>query len=114
VSEGSTSEATLSREFRNATVVPTASLKAAIDMLDAGKLDAFATNKATLFEMSDDLRGSRVLAGRWGLESFAIGIPKGREAAMPLVSGFVGKAKTNGLVTRAVERAGLRGTLAAN
>jgi polar amino acid transport system substrate-binding protein len=79
-------------------------------MLSAGKLEAFATNKATLFEMSDELQGSRVLDGRWGLETFAIGIPKGRDAAMPLVSEFVGEAKANGTVTRAVARAGLRGT----
>jgi polar amino acid transport system substrate-binding protein len=111
VSEGSTSEATLSREFRNATVVQTASLKAAIDMLAAGKLQAFATNKATLFEMSDALPGSRVLEGRWGLERFAIGIPKGREAAMPFVRRFVGDAKASGVVKQAVERAGLRGTV---
>jgi polar amino acid transport system substrate-binding protein len=111
VSEGSTSEATLSREFRNATVVRTPSLKAAIDMLAAGKLEAFATNKATLFEMSDELPGSRVLDGHWGLENFAIGIPKGREAVLPLVSSFVGEAKANGAVARAVERAGLRGTV---
>jgi polar amino acid transport system substrate-binding protein len=114
VSEGSTSEATLSREFRSATIVRTPSLKAAIDMLGAGKLDAFATNKATLFEMADSLPGSRVLEGRWGLEKFAIGIPKGREAAMPLVTSFVGDAKANGTVKRAVERAGLRGTLVAD
>jgi polar amino acid transport system substrate-binding protein len=80
-------------------------------MLGAGKVEAFATNKATLFEMSDELSGSRVLAGRWGLESFAIGIPKGREAAMPFVSSFVSEAKSNGAVARAVERAGLRGTV---
>jgi polar amino acid transport system substrate-binding protein len=111
VSEGSTSEATLSRELRNATVVRTSSLKAAIDMLATGKLEAFATNKATLFEMSDELRGSRVLAGRWGLERFAIGIPKQREAAMPLVSGFVADAKASGLVAQVVARVGLRGTV---
>jgi polar amino acid transport system substrate-binding protein len=86
-------------------------LKAAVDMLASGKLEAFATNKATLFEMSDQLSGSRVLDGRWGLESFAIGIPKGREAALPLVSSFVGEAKANGAVARAIERAGLRGTV---
>jgi polar amino acid transport system substrate-binding protein len=111
VSEGSTSEATLSRAFRNATVVRTSSLKAAVDMLASGKLEAFATNKATLFEMADQLPGSRVLDGHWGLESFAIGIPKGREAALPLVSSFVGEVKANGAVARAVERAGLRGTV---
>ncbi len=114
VSEGSTSEATLSRELRNATVVRTSSLKAAVAMLAGGKLDAFATNKATLYEMSDELPGSRVLAGRWGLEHFAIGIPKGRDAAMPLVGGFVVDAKATGLVAQAVERAGLRGTVVAN
>lgn len=110
VAEGSTSEATLSRALRNATVVRTPSLKTAIDMLAAGKLEAFATNKAALFEMADGLPGSRVLEGRWGLESFAIGIPKGRAAALHLVSQFVGDARANGIVARAIERAGLRGT----
>jgi len=114
VSEGSTSEATLSRELRAATVVRTPSLKAAVDMLAAGKLDAFATNKATLFEMSDEVPGSRVLAGHWGLESFAIGIPKGREAALPLVADFVRDAKSAGRVAGAIERAGLRGAVPAN
>jgi polar amino acid transport system substrate-binding protein len=114
VSEGSTSEATLSRELRIAKVVRTSSLKAAIEMLSSGKLDAFATNKATLFEMSDAVPGSRVLDSRWGLESFAIGVPKGREGAMPFIRSFVSDAKANGIVTRAVERAGLRGTVLSN
>ena len=114
VSEGSTSEGMLSRDLRNARFVRTASVKAAIDMLATGNLDAFATNKPTLFEMSDELPGSRVLQGHYGTESFAIGIPKGRDAAMPLINDFVLEAKTNGIVARAVERAGLRGTLQAN
>ena len=114
VSEGSTSEATLSRELRNATVVRTASLEAAIGMLAAGKLDAFGTNKAILFEMSDRLPGSRVLTGRYGLESLAIGIPKGRDAAMPLVNSFVKDVKANGGVASAIERAGLRGAVPAS
>jgi polar amino acid transport system substrate-binding protein len=114
VSEGSSSEATLSRELRNAIVVTTPSLKAAIDMLAAGTLNAFATNKATLFQMSDLLPGSRVFAGRWGLEHFAIGVPKGREAAMSLVSSFVSDVKANGQLARAIEQTGLRGSVSAN
>jgi polar amino acid transport system substrate-binding protein len=114
VSEGSTSEGTLSRVLRNAEIVRAPSLAAAIEMLGAGKLAAFATNKATLYEMSDALPGSRILAGRFGLESFAIGIPKGREAALPLVRSFVTEAKANGTVARVVDRAGLRGTIVAN
>jgi polar amino acid transport system substrate-binding protein len=111
VSEGSTSEATLSRAFRSATVVRTPSLKAAVNMLASGRLEVFATNKATLFEMAEELPASRVLDGGWGMESFAIGIPKGREAALPLVSSFVAEAKANGMVARAIERAGMRGTV---
>jgi polar amino acid transport system substrate-binding protein len=111
VSEGSTSEATLARAFHNATLVRTPSLKAAIAMLATGQLEAFATNKATLFDMADELPGSRVLEGSWGLESFAIGIPKGRELALPLVTTFVGEAKADGAVARAIKRAGLRGAV---
>jgi polar amino acid transport system substrate-binding protein len=111
VSEGSTSEATLSRGFKKAMLVRAPTLKAAVEMLAGGQLDAFATNKAILYEMSDALPGSRVLDGRWGLEHFGIAIPKGRQTAMTYINTFAVDAKAEGLVTRAVERAGLRGTV---
>ena len=114
VSEGSTSEGALTRQLRNARAIRTASLAAAIDMLRTGQLDAFASNKPTLFEMSDQLAGGRVLAGRYGVETFAIGIPKGREAALPFINAFARDAKARGLVAQAVERAGLRGTIPVN
>ena len=113
VSEGSTSQSVLSRELKQATVVPVASLRAGSEMLAQGKLDAYATNKAILNEMADGLKGARVLDGRWGLEHFAFGIPKGRAQAQPYLERFVEAAKREGHVARAVERAGLRGTLAA-
>ena len=111
VSAGSTSESLLSQRLRNATVVRTESLKEAVAMLASGRLDAFATNKPTLFEMSDELRGSRVLPGNYGVEVFAIGIPKGRSAALPFLDHFVDDARAHGTIGRAVERAGLRGIL---
>ena len=110
VSQGSTSQGVLSKELRSAVVVPTPNLKAASEMLSAGKLDAFATNKAILFEMSDKLRGSRVLGGRWGMERFSFGIPKGRDAALPLLGEMVAGARSEGVVAKAAERAGVRGT----
>jgi polar amino acid transport system substrate-binding protein len=113
VSEGSTSLGTLSREFKNATVVTAPSLKSAMEMLGQKTIDAFATNKAILFEMSDELPNSRVLAGRWGLEHLAMAMPKGRDAAMPYLRKFADDAKAEGLVQRAVARAGLRGTVKA-
>jgi polar amino acid transport system substrate-binding protein len=78
-------------------------------MFGRQELDLFATNKPTLFEMSDRMPGSRVLDGRWGVEHIAIAIPKGREAALEVLRGFVTEVQSNGLLARAVERAGLRG-----
>jgi len=113
VSQGSTSQGVLTREFKNAKVVPAASLKQAQDMLKQKAIDAFATNKGILFEMSDELSGSRVLAGRWGLENLAIAIPKGRDAGRPFVNAFAEQIRENGQLQKSVQRAGLRGTTAA-
>lgn len=111
VSQGGTSHSTLTRELKNATVVPAPTIKDATELLALRKVDAFATNKAVLFEIADALPGSRMLDGRWGLEHLAFAIPKGRDQAMSYVRKFAEDAKSDGLVDRAVERAGLRGTV---
>ncbi|MCU0897063.1 MAG: transporter substrate-binding domain-containing protein [Burkholderiales bacterium] len=111
VAQGSTSQATLSRELKSATVVPAPSLQAAAQMLAKGEIDTFATNKGILSEMADSLPGSRILDGRWGLEHLAIAIPKGRNAGLPYAQKFAEEAKSTGLVQRAAGRAGLRGTV---
>jgi polar amino acid transport system substrate-binding protein len=112
VAQGSTSQGTLGRELKQARVVPAPSLKAAAEMLAKGEIDCFATNKGILYQMADGLPGSRIVDGRWGLEHLAIAIPKGRDAGMPFVRAFAAEARTSGLVQRAAERAGLRGTAA--
>jgi polar amino acid transport system substrate-binding protein len=109
VTAGGSSHTTLSRELMHATVVPAPAVAAGITMLAEGKIEAYATNKAILYEMSDQLPGSRVLDGKWGIETFAIGIPKGRGSALPSVRSFADAVKSEGLVKRAAERAGLRG-----
>ena len=78
-------------------------------MLSAGEMDAFATNKATLFEMSDAVPSSKVLDGRWGFERHAIAIPKGRDQGLPFIRSFANEAMAQGLVKAAVSHAGLRG-----
>ena len=80
-------------------------------MLLKGELDAFATNKAILFEMNQSLPGFRVLDGRWGTESMAIAIPKGREAALPYLRQFAKDVQANGLLAAMVSKSGLRGTV---
>ena len=111
VSQGSTSQGTLTREFKHARVVPAPSLVVAGEMLQRSEIDAFATNKAVLYELSDGLPGSRVLDGRWGLEQLAIAVPKGRgAAATEYLRAFAQSVRSDGLVRAASSRAGLRGT----
>jgi polar amino acid transport system substrate-binding protein len=112
VTQGGTMNSALARELKNATVVPTATLKNGIEMLAEHKIDVYATNKANLFEMSDALPGSRVLDGRWGLENLALAIPKGRDAGFAYVRAFAVGAKSEGLVAHAAARVALRGVAA--
>jgi polar amino acid transport system substrate-binding protein len=111
VTAGSSSDAVLSRDLKSAEIVRAATIAVAVDMLAAGRLDAFATNKATLFEMVEKLPGSKVLDGRWGVERHAIAIPKGRDQGRAFVEKFTGDAKSEGLVKAAIARAGLRGAM---
>jgi hypothetical protein len=66
VTQGGTSERTIQAILKHALIVPVPTLEAASEMLGDGSLDAYATSKSVLFEVSDTLPGSRVLAGRWG------------------------------------------------
>jgi polar amino acid transport system substrate-binding protein len=100
----------LGGRLKNATLVPVASLGEAQRMLQGGALDAFATNKGILFEMSDALPGSRVMEGRWGLENLAIAIPKGRDVARPYLQDLAQTLQGNGFLASAIQRSGLRGT----
>jgi polar amino acid transport system substrate-binding protein len=111
VAKGSSSDSVLSRDLKSAEVVRADTVGSAAEMMAAGQLDAFATNKATLFEMAEKLLGSTVLDGRWGVERFAIGIPKGRDQGRAFVEKFTEDAKSQGLVRAAIARAGLRGAM---
>jgi polar amino acid transport system substrate-binding protein len=113
VTLGSTTQGALPKILPNATLVPAQNFKRAVEMFEHGELDTYATNKPTLFEMSDQMPGSRVLDGRWGEEHLAVAIPKGHEAALEYIQHFVEEVQANGLLAQAVERAGLRGAVKA-
>ncbi|MEO8655377.1 MAG: transporter substrate-binding domain-containing protein, partial [Ramlibacter sp.] len=114
VSQGSTSQGTLGHQFKSAVLVPAPSLKQALELLAQRQIDAFATNKGILFEMSDEIAGLRILEGRWGLENLAIAIPKGRAAALPYLQQFAQEQRASGDLQAAIARAGLRGTVPIN
>ena len=109
VTKGSTSERTLPTKFRNATIVPAENVKVAIAMFGRGEIDLYATNKPTLFEMSDQMPGAKILDGNWRLEHIAIAIPKGREDALPMLNRFVAEEQSSGALDTIQQQAGLRG-----
>jgi polar amino acid transport system substrate-binding protein len=109
VAAGSTSEGTLSRELKNAEVVRATTNQDGADMVAAGKIDAFATNKATLFELAAKTQGVTMPSDRWGEERHGIAIPKGREQGVPYITAFTQDVVKQGLVQAAMDRAGLRG-----
>jgi polar amino acid transport system substrate-binding protein len=114
VTANSSSDAELSHNLKNAQVVRAETVKIGVQMLSAGTLDLYATNKATLFEMGDQLPGAHVLDGSWGYERHALAIPKGRDAGLPYVRAFITDAIASGLVKTAVANAGLRGAVVAS
>ena len=110
--QGGSVNAFLARTVKQAAVIASPSVPAGADLLQSGQVDVFAANKANLFELSDKLPGSRVLEGRIGVDEVAIALPKGREAGMAYLRKYVEDARSEGLVTAAVQRAGLRGAAA--
>ena len=113
VQDKSQSDAILSRLLTRATLVRVGGLAAALEAVKAGKADAIATVKPSLFELSKQLPGSRVLDGRFAQEYIAMAVPKGRDAGVPYARKFVEEAKSQGLVRAAVERSGARGAVVA-
>ena len=109
VSGGSTSETVLPALLPKAKVVAINSLDEVTQQLNHAKIDAFGTNKGILFELAKHSPGSIVLDGAWGFERIALGIPKGRGAAMPLLQAFCQDIKANGFLAAAALRAGMQG-----
>jgi len=74
-----------------------------------GKADLFATGTGIALDAAARLPGSKVV-GVFHKVSFAVAIPKGRStAAQDRLTGLVNEAKAAGVVTRAIEQAGLKG-----
>jgi polar amino acid transport system substrate-binding protein len=103
----------LSRTLKNAMLVRVKSLPENYALLDTGKADVIAATKTALFTEAASRPGSRVLDGRILVEPIGMGVPKGRNAAAVYVGKFVEEAKAAGLVKSAIERAELRGVVAA-
>jgi polar amino acid transport system substrate-binding protein len=113
VQEKSGPDVFLSRTLKNAVVVRAPSNPGALEALKSGKADAMGSIKPILFELSNQLPGSRVLDGRPGIDPHAMAIPKGRDLGLAYARKFVEDAKSEGLIKAAIERVGMRGAVVA-
>jgi len=114
VQERSLPDIFISRTLKNAVVVRVSSNVGTLEMLKSGRADVVFSIKPTLFEMSNQLIGSRVLDGRPGIDPHAMAMPKGRDLGVAYARRFIEDAKSEGLVKAAIERAGLRGVVVAS
>ena len=99
----------LSRHLKRAELVRAPSAEAAFDLLVAGKVEALAGLRQALIGLTDRLSGSRMLDGQFMAVQQAVGVPRGRDAGLAYLRGFVEDAKASGLVARAIEQTGARG-----
>jgi polar amino acid transport system substrate-binding protein len=113
VQENSGPAVFFARTLENVVVVGASSNPGALEALGSGRADVMGSIKPVLFELSDQLPGSRVLDGRPGIDPHAMAMPKGRELGVAYARQFIEDAKSEGLVQAAIERAGARGVVVA-
>jgi len=99
----------LTRSLHRAKLVRAQGADAAADLLLTGQAEALAGLRQALIAPAAKLPGSRILDGRFMAVQQAVGVPKGRDAGVKYLRGFVEEAKASGLVARAIEKTGARG-----
>lgn len=109
ISVGSSSEKEMPGLLNKASIVKMNSTKETIEQLTSGKIDAFSTNKAILFELSDQIPGSKVMPDVIAYESIALGVPINRPNLKPYLDQFIQTLKLSGQLDAIISGSGLRG-----
>jgi polar amino acid transport system substrate-binding protein len=102
-----------SRTLKNAVVLRAPTNPGALELMKTGRADVLGGIKPTLFDISAQAPGSRVLEGRPGIDPHAMAMPKRAGPGAAYARQFIERAKSEGLVKAAVERVGLRGAVVA-
>src|SRR5687768_17177443 len=103
----------LSRTIKNAKLVQIAGTANAQKHFVNEKLDALAGLRPGLIELAPKLPGSRILEGNFTTVRHTVGTPKGRDAAAAYLRDMVEDVKASGLVTKWIEKSGVKGLSAA-
>jgi polar amino acid transport system substrate-binding protein len=102
-----------SRSLKNTHVTAAQSIGEAVEMLTAGKADAFALSRDSLPAFVAQLPGSRIVEGHFQQTGIAVAVAKQRPGALAFVTSFLEGSKSSGLVRAAFDRAGLQNLLVA-
>lgn len=111
VSERAAYDLYLSRSLRNAKLHRASGLAGAFDLFVEQELDALAGLVPALIENAEGLPGARVIDGCYTTVRQAIATRPGNSALNDFVRGFIGQAKTSGLVAELIDRHGVGGKL---
>ena len=96
------------RTAPNATVEEVSSVDRMTEMAGSGNGDAFALSHDSFAGLLPKLPGARVLPGHFQQTGISVAVPKGRAAALKIVTGLIEDAKKSGVVRRALDAAGFR------
>jgi polar amino acid transport system substrate-binding protein len=109
VPRGDASDLHLTQVLKHAELVRVDSLAAAVEMVHADKVDAYAGPRSALLALSNNAPGSRVLDDGFANISFVAMVPKDKGGRISYVTEFIEEAKATGLVKQTIDDAKLRG-----
>jgi polar amino acid transport system substrate-binding protein len=95
------------QSLKNTSIAPVKSVEDSLAQLRSAQADAFALTHDALPPLARQLPGSRILEGYFLQTGVAVAVPKNRPQALASVTTFLEEAKTNGLVRRALDDAGM-------
>jgi polar amino acid transport system substrate-binding protein len=96
----------LDRNIRNAELIRSGTFDETLEDLKQRKLDALAGLRSRLVKDQEQMPGSRLLPGRFMAVQQAIGVPRAKAQALPLLTRFVEEAIETGLVARLIAKHG--------
>jgi polar amino acid transport system substrate-binding protein len=110
---GSAYDLYLSRELKAASLVRAPSSPAVLDFMMSQNLEVAAGVKQQLQADAKRIPGTRLLEGRFMVINQAMGLPKGRDAALTYLSTFVEEMKASGFVGQSLLRHRIEGATVA-
>ncbi len=113
VGNGSAYDLYLTRALKAATLVKAPTSPTVTDVFLAQNMEVAAGVKQQLQADAQRLPGLRLLDGRFMVIQQAMGLPKGREAALPYMHTFIEEMKVSGFVAKALQRHQIEGAAVA-